>query len=149
MNPGTIDRTGQVMGNMKVLSFSHHRETSGNAMWNMECIVCGHKTTTQWNSRTKCGCQACHGRKQMRHIKYKEGRSSDLYMMKCGPYVKIGVTDNVDIRLRSINSNNPYPVELIGLWEGEGHREEEWHKSLSHLHHKGEWFKLGNICEIT
>ena len=142
MRKRTIDRTGQVMGTMVILSFSHHQPKAGNALWKAECNVCGHQSVVQWNARTKSGCKACHGRKQIRHVKYKENTCNDLYMLKCGPYVKIGVTDNIKARLKSIQANCPYPIELIGFWAGEGWREELWHKELSHLHHHGEWFNL-------
>lgn len=137
------------MGTMKIVSFSHHQSKSGNALWNAECVVCGHTSVVQWNSRTKSGCKSCHGRTQMRTIKYRKGydQPKDLYMLKCGPFIKIGVTDNMDVRLKSIQSSNPYPVSLVGFWEGEGHREEQWHKALEHCHVIGEWFKVGS-CEL-
>jgi len=70
-------------------------------------------------------------------------------MIKCGPYVKIGVTDNIKVRLTSLQSSNPYPIKLIGLWKGEGHREEAWHKALEHCKQTGEWYKLGGSCDIA
>jgi hypothetical protein len=65
-------------------------------------------------------------------------------MIQCGPYVKIGTTSDIDKRLRKLIPDNPYPVKLVGLWRGEGGREEEWHSALKHLHHQGEWYKIGN-----
>jgi len=71
-----------------------------------------------------------------------------LYMIQCGPYTKIGTTDNIKIRLISLQSSNPYPIKLVGFWEDYGYKEKEWHKKLNHLHHQGEWFNLNKICEI-
>lgn len=144
MREGTIDRVGQVMGTMEVLSFSHHQPKSGNALWNANCLVCGYQSVVQWNNRTKSGCRSCHGRKQVRSIKYKLDREEekDLYMIRCGPYVKIGVSSDVPVRLKSIQAGNPHICELVGLWKGEGHREESWHKALEHCHVRGEWFLL-------
>ena len=149
MRDRTIDRTGQVMGTMLITGFSHHQPGAGNALWHAECTVCGHQSVVQWSARTKSGCKACHGRKQVRHVQYRrqQEKPHDLYMLKCGPYIKVGVTNNIKIRLAGIQSANPYPVELVGLWEGEGWREEEWHNALKDAHHNGEWFKLG-ACEI-
>jgi hypothetical protein len=84
----------------------------------------------------------------MRSIKYKQNSGNDLYMIRCGPYVKIGVTDNIQVRLISLQSANPYPIKLVGFWKDEGWREESWHLALQHCHQTGEWFKLGGSCEI-
>lgn len=139
------DRVGQVMGRMVVRSFSHQSDDKGrNAYWNVECLDCGYTSTTPWRGQTKHGCKRCHGRAMQKQTKYTKTAGKDLYMFRCGPYVKIGVSDNVPMRLAAVQAANPYPVELTGLWEGEGHREEEWHNALQHLHVSGEWFKLGS-----
>ena len=69
-------------------------------------------------------------------------------MFRQGPYVKIGVSDDVLQRLRSIQAANPLPVELVGHWPNEGWREELWHTELKHLHERGEWFRLVGACEL-
>jgi hypothetical protein len=146
------DRVGQIMGRMVVRSFSHqNNDAARNAIWNIECLDCGYTTKAPFRPKTKHGCKRCHGRNMQKLIKYKQSRGKDLYMFRCGPYVKIGVSDNVPLRLAAVQASNPYPVELTGFWEGEGHREEEWHNALQHLHVSGEWFKIGSrecACEL-
>lgn len=144
------DRIGQTMGRMVVRSFSHQSDDKGrNALWNVECLDCGYTSIAPFRPRTKHGCKRCQGRISQKNTKHKLSIGKDLYMFRCGPYIKIGVSSNVPMRLTAIRSSNPYPVELVGLWEGEGHREKEWHAALSHLHVSGEWFKVGSgACEI-
>lgn len=145
-----IDRTGQMQGTMLCVSFAG-QTISSNSKWNAKCVECGYEAVITWRNKTKTGCKSCHGKKQLRHIKYRDGydKHEDLYMIRCGPYVKIGVTNDIERRLISLQSGNPYLIELVGLWKGEGHREKEWHEALAHLHVRGEWFKLGNSCELT
>jgi hypothetical protein len=144
-----IDITGKIYGEWSVVDFSHKHPISGNAYWNCVCS-CGNRVKVD-GSRLRKGkttkCKACHGRTQMRHIKYRQNKANDLYMIQCGEFIKIGVTDNIKVRLTSIQSGNPYPVKLVGFWKGEGWREQMWHEHLKEFHHSGEWFKLGS-CEI-
>lgn len=139
------DETGNTYGNWTVLEFSHTANNKGrNAYWKCKC-VCGTITNVMASSlRTGIStqCKSCHGRQQQRTLKYRQGRGKDLYMIRCGPYIKVGVTDNIEVRLRSIQASNPIPVELIGFWKNEGWREEMWHKELEDLHVRGEWFLL-------
>lgn len=71
----------------------------------------------------------------------------DLYFIKQGNYVKIGVTNDIDRRLKDLQSSNPNPLELLYSGIGEGKDEQLWHNVFAHRHHRGEWFKFGG-CEI-
>lgn len=64
----------------------------------------------------------------------------DLYWILCGDYVKIGRTSNFKKRFRTMQVNNPYPLELIELIEDAGHLEHELHEKFKEFHHRGEWF---------
>lgn len=144
--------TGEKHGKWTVLSYHGQTTKSGNYEFLCEC-ECGTQAVVQ-GSKLRNGksrqCKRCHGRNQMQSLKYRKGYSEadDLYMIQCGPYVKIGITNNIDVRLRSLQSSNPYPLKLIGLWKGEAWREKLWHDSLAHCHVTGEWYKLGGACEI-
>lgn len=72
--------------------------------------------------------------------KYAQSKS-DLYVFKTGPYFKIGSTDNIQQRIKLLQCNCPYPIEIIYHGVGEGKDEEFWHKVLKHRHHSGEWFR--------
>ena len=75
----------------------------------------------------------------------------DLYFIRCGNFIKIGVTNNVPRRLRDLQSSNPYPLELVYEGKGEGCEEESWHTVFQHRHHQGEWFNfpVGASCCVT
>lgn len=69
-----------------------------------------------------------------------------VYIVVCGEYFKLGITDNVNSRLNGLQCGNPYEVSL---WickkiSNASIYEEELHKSLTSLgyHHKREWYKL-------
>jgi hypothetical protein len=146
-----ISMENKTFGKWKVLDFSHKHPISGNAYWKCIC-ACGTKTIVE-GSRLRKGktqqCKACHGRDQLRHIKYKQNRANDLYVVKCGNYFKIGVTDNIEVRLKSLQSCNPYPITLELFYKGKGMYEEALHKAFHKYHHSGEWFNIGGSCEIN
>lgn len=134
--------TGTKFGKWTVLGFSHIADSrSRMAYWNVVC-ECGTRTAVEGASLRKAlttMCKGCHGRNQQHHIKYR-CRNKDLYMLKCGPYIKIGATSNMTQRLMQIRANCPYEVTLVGFWKDEGHREQAWHEHLKDICVRGEWF---------
>jgi hypothetical protein len=134
-----------------VLEYIDCRGGGKNAFWRCRC-ECGTISDVSGSSLRKGHskqCKKCSGKVNGRKGIYaKDKNKKDLYMIQCGPYVKIGATSNLRMRVFSIAAANPYPTKLVGYWKDYGYMEESWHKSLKHLHHKGEWFKLG-ICEIN
>ena len=116
------------------------------------------KTNHYWLAKCECGnewainsgnikltdrCKSCSSSDNAQKAKYKKAYDGDLYMIAAGPYVKIGSTNNIDVRLRGLQSCNPVECKLVGYWPGMAHLEEQWHKELAHLHVRGEWFLLG------
>jgi hypothetical protein len=69
-----------------------------------------------------------------------------VYVMKCGPYVKVGVAADPHARLKNILSNSPLPITLIHAVRvptaSAGDIEYEAHCSLHRHHHRNEWFKI-------
>ncbi len=134
-----------------VIKYSHTATNQGkNAYYICRC-VCGN-TSTVMASKLRGGktkqCKSCSSKVNGRRgIYVKDKNKRDLYMLKCGPWIKIGATNNIKKRVASIQSLNPYPVTLVGFWKDEGYLEEKWHNNLSHLERRGEWFKAG-VCEI-
>lgn len=63
------------------------------------------------------------------------------YFAKCGEFVKIGRTHNVKQRLRKFQEGNPNEVILLATCDLD---ENDLHQQFSHLHHRGEWFKLND-----
>jgi hypothetical protein len=69
-----------------------------------------------------------------------------VYLLKAGPYYKIGKSVNFSKRLDQIKLQLPYPVEVI-------HRiasnditamERYWHRKFAHRLANGEWFMLSD-----
>lgn len=63
-----------------------------------------------------------------------------VYVVQCGPCVKIGYTSNLEQRLHALKTSNPHEIELIGSFPGTKADEKIIHKQFSHLRIKGEWF---------
>jgi len=121
-----------------------HQNTSGNWYWECTCD-CGSIYKVE-GSKLRSGvstrCKKCNGTANQKYAKYSRNENTDLYMIRCKDYIKIGTTTDIDMRLTALQANNPYPIELVGFWKGYGYMEETWHKALAHLHHRGEWFKV-------
>lgn len=139
--------SGTVFGKWTVLGYAGERGKGNNTYWNCRCEcgvekeVCG-TSLRKGNSK----CITCSAKINGRIGLYTKGRQQHLYMVKCGDYFKIGVSDNPKRRIKDFESSNPFPIEVLYIGENEGHEEELWHNIFAHRHHRGEWFK--GVCEI-
>jgi hypothetical protein len=150
MNVTYKDLTGQTNNSWTILSFSHQREDSRNAYWFARCS-CGKESIINGSNfvsgRTK-QCKSCSARTNGRKGLYAQAKG-DLYMIRVNDYVKIGVSDNVQKRMKDIDSSSPYSATLLYHGVGEAVEEELWHNIFKHRHHKGEWFYMPKShCEI-
>lgn len=65
-----------------------------------------------------------------------------VYIANCGPYYKIGYSDNPVERMRAFQTGNPYPLNLVGCIAGEPDDEKHFHRLYSEKKVQGEWFDL-------
>ena len=135
---------GSTWGEWTVLRLSHHHPISGNRYWVCECS-CGFIKAVE-GSRLRKGkttrCQRCSGRENGRKGLYTQSANSKyLYVIRCGDYFKIGVSSNVQRRLKDMESACPYPLELCLVVPNEEGLEEFYHDFYREQHHRGEWFK--------
>ena len=66
-----------------------------------------------------------------------------IYAIRCGEFVKYGMSTDVMSRLAAISTASPYPVWLAKTWRiSHSLREFEasLHRSLKSDHHRNEWF---------
>ena len=68
------------------------------------------------------------------------------YFISNGIYVKIGKTQDVAARLKSLQTGSPVPLRLLGYVSGD--REQEFHHKYANHRLRGEWFSLPDsfIC---
>src|SRR5665213_1992906 len=62
-----------------------------------------------------------------------------LQSMHGGP-IKIGTTQSLIKRLKSISLLNPFELQLLLTMDGGYEREAQLHQQFKHLRHHGEWF---------
>jgi hypothetical protein len=67
-----------------------------------------------------------------------------LYLIKCGSFTKIGVSENVETRRLELQANNPLPCEILLEVETSAARERElyWHTYYKDFRANGEWFQI-------
>ena len=67
-----------------------------------------------------------------------------VYLLKAGPYYKIGKTINFDKRLSQIKLQPPHAVEVVHVIRAADHSrvESHWHRRFAALRLNGEWFDL-------
>lgn len=67
-----------------------------------------------------------------------------IYVLKCGLYFKIGITQNAYKRRRQIQTGNPFPVELVfSLRHPKAAEiEKKLHLFYKKVNHMREWFIL-------
>lgn len=70
-------------------------------------------------------------------------KSTHLYVIRCGDYVKIGVTNDVDKRLKQLQTGNPSQLVLEYVEARyKPEKAEKWlHQVFQHKRINGEWFK--------
>ena len=137
------DMLGKRFSKWTVLEYSHKNEKSGNWYYKCRCD-CGNESVvigTNLRTGSSMQCKSCSSKINGKKGVYATIRK-DLYFIKCGNYIKIGVSDNVQRRLNDLKASNPLPLELIYFGKGEGRDEEMWHKVFAHRHHHGEWYEF-------
>lgn len=67
-----------------------------------------------------------------------------VYLLQAGPFIKIGISSNVDRRATSIRTGFPYRVDIIKRWQTPFAREIEGtaHELLKDYWQSGEWFTV-------
>lgn len=67
-----------------------------------------------------------------------------IYLIQCGDYHKVGITERLGSRIVNYRVSNPYDVNLILFVDREDYKEVEKqiHKRFKDFIHRGEWFVL-------
>jgi hypothetical protein len=63
------------------------------------------------------------------------------YLIRCGDFVKIGITSDIEGRLRALESCNPHTLTVIALLRGGRALERALHKRFAEQRHRDEWFR--------
>jgi hypothetical protein len=79
-----------------------------------------------------------------------------VYVMKCNEFYKIGFSNNIEKRIKTLMVGNPYELEIIFVFEHNDAKEIEFflHSRYKKENIRGEWFALSleqiqeieNIC---
>lgn len=56
-------------------------------------------------------------------------------------FLKIGVSVDVESRLKNLQTSQPSRLRLVGIIEGDEDVEAQWHRRFRHLRQSGEWFR--------
>jgi hypothetical protein len=142
-----VDLTGKTFGERTVLGLSHQNPTSGNYYWWAKCS-CGREDVVS-GTRLKKGtkCPECSGRINGRKGLDSQAQNQPCYFIRCGEYVKVGCSKDPERRVKDIETNNPYPIELLFIDYQMG--EKYWHDKLWDCIHRGEWYHYEKVCEIV
>ena len=114
-----------------------------------KCLV--EKPRAAFNKRTRGGiradCKECYNG-YIRSRQTKRAHADALYVITCGPYLKIGRTTNISNRLGKFRTGNPFPIDLVICIEGCGYMEKAVHEQFASSRHNLEWFRgTHEICE--
>ena len=71
-----------------------------------------------------------------------ETKQDFVYFLSYGDAVKIGYSNDIDKRVKSIRLMSPVPLTLIGVIPGGKDKEHELHMRFYHQRKHGEWFSL-------
>ena len=65
-----------------------------------------------------------------------------IYFTRSGDAVKIGHTNNPDLRMQTFRIANPNSIVVLGVMDGGEREEKELHAAFARHHIRGEWFVL-------
>jgi hypothetical protein len=70
--------------------------------------------------------------------------SQSVYVISADQYIKIGIAQNVQSRLSSLQTSSPFPLTLLKTWTPLNPKlaERRMHERFSEYRCSGEWFKL-------
>ncbi len=134
---------GSKYGEWELLGMSHQRLDSRNAYYYVRCS-CGTEAAINGSALrngASTRCRKCSGRENGRKgLDSMANKSAYFYAMRSGPYVKFGVSNDPEKRLKTLLSANPYDTELIWSEPNEEGLENFYHTLYADRHHRGEWF---------
>jgi hypothetical protein len=84
--------------------------------------------------------------KNYRCINFNQGQWG-IYFVKCGRYIKIGQTNNIDTRIKEIRRNNPFKLEILLLLDHIDEfsiSEKAFHSHFDQYKFQGEWYYYQN-----
>lgn len=68
-------------------------------------------------------------------------KSRLVYFIACGPFIKIGITNDLVRRLQSLEAQCPYPLTVLGVIAGSRRLEKALHLMFVEDKHRSEWFR--------
>ena len=80
-----------------------------------------------------------------RKVEYEKIERGYIYLLKCGGFYKIGITQNLEKRLKSYYvTENPFKIEIIfqKIIDNPEEAEKELSNKFQNKRFRGEWFKL-------
>ena len=77
----------------------------------------------------------------LRELEEQRERHGYVYFIRSGDFVKIGFARRPERRLRELQAANPNKLELVATLPVGNVTEAGAHRALSHLRHRGEWFR--------
>jgi hypothetical protein len=80
---------------------------------------------------------------------YNKASYTNIYLIECDGFYKIGVAKNINARLSALQIGTPYKLNLIGSIEHVKWLEHILHGILSFYHTRGEWFRLVGITKTA
>lgn len=71
---------------------------------------------------------------------------SYLYVIQCNEFYKVGIASDVAARVASLQTGNPYPLQVVAYYEFDNATpvEQSLHQCFAEQWQSGEWYKLGN-----
>lgn len=65
-----------------------------------------------------------------------------VYFIKCGEFVKIGTTFDLNARRKAMLTDNPFELELLFTKQGSVPKEKAFHAQFAQYRHRREWFRI-------
>lgn len=72
--------------------------------------------------------------------KVTSNKESRIYVLAAGPFIKVGITRDLERRIHDLQTGCPYPISILTTLPGTHEDEAAIHRRLSSCRSSGEWF---------
>lgn len=82
--------------------------------------------------------------------KKRKKKDLNVYIVSCGDLIKIGVTNDIDKRVKTLQTGNPFPivVEFVEQKRQAYKIESYLHRMFEQYRVQGEWFKGITVRDV-
>lgn len=100
-------------------------------------------TDAEWAGFRKIANMMNRAGRRMKGPRVSAAPAESVYVIRCGDFIKIGMTLDLPQRVKDFQTGNPHQIEIIAVIDAAGRATEtRLHRHFAKFRHRYEWFHL-------